>query len=58
MQKRAKFGVGIGVIVISLAFLAWMGYGNEPLTQWRPVAAGLALAVSIVFCDSLCSISL
>ena len=33
----------------ALALLAWVGYGYEPLTQWRPVAAGLALAAAIVF---------
>jgi cytochrome c-type biogenesis protein CcmE len=29
MQKQAKFGVGIAVIVVSLACLAWMGYGES-----------------------------
>ena len=29
MKKRAKFGIGIGVIVISLGFLAWLGYGES-----------------------------
>ena len=29
MKKQAKFGVGIGVIVVSLAFLAWLGYGES-----------------------------
>ncbi len=37
MQNRAKFGVGIGVIVISLAFLAWMGYG-ESKTYYHTIA--------------------
>lgn len=37
MQKRAKFGVGIGVIVISLAFLAWLGYG-ESKTYYHTIA--------------------
>src|SRR6202007_1245426 len=27
MQKRTKFGIGIGVIVVSMGFLAWLGYG-------------------------------
>lgn len=29
MQKKTKFGVGIGVIVISLGALAWLGYGES-----------------------------
>jgi cytochrome c-type biogenesis protein CcmE len=37
VQKRAKFGVGIGVIVVSLAFLAWLGYG-ESKTYYHTIA--------------------
>ena len=37
MQNRAKFGVGIGVIIVSLAFLAWMGYG-ESKTYYHTIA--------------------
>ena len=37
MQHRAKFGVGIGVIVVSLAFLAWLGYG-ESKTYYHTIA--------------------
>ena len=37
MQKRAKFGIGISVIVISLGFLAWMGYG-ESKTYYHTIA--------------------
>ena len=29
MRNRAKFGVGISVIVVALAFLAWLGYGES-----------------------------
>ncbi len=29
MKKQAKFGIGIVVIVVSLACLAWMGYGES-----------------------------
>ena len=29
MQKQTKFGIGIGVIVVSLAALAWLGYGES-----------------------------
>ena len=37
MQKRAKFGIGIGIIVASLACLAWMGYG-ESKTYYHTIA--------------------
>ena len=28
MQRRTKFGIGIGIIVVSMGFLAWLGYGE------------------------------
>jgi cytochrome c-type biogenesis protein CcmE len=37
VQKRAKFGVGIGVIVFSMGFLAWLGYG-ESKTYYHTIA--------------------
>ena len=37
MQTRAKFGVGIGVIIVALAFLAWLGYG-ESKTYYHTIA--------------------
>lgn len=37
MQKRAKFGIGIGVIVASLGCLAWLGYG-ESKTYYHTIA--------------------
>ena len=37
MQKRAKFGIGVGVIVLALAFLAWLGYG-ESKTYYHTIA--------------------
>jgi hypothetical protein len=40
---------GFGMMAVGLVLLAWVGYGYEPLTQWRPVVAGLALAGAIVF---------
>jgi hypothetical protein len=40
---------GFGMMGVALALLAWVGYGYEPFTQWRPVAAGCALAAAIVF---------
>ncbi len=37
MQKRVKFGVGIGVIVVAMAALAWLGYG-ESKTYYHTIA--------------------
>ncbi|HEY2460462.1 MAG TPA: cytochrome c maturation protein CcmE [Candidatus Acidoferrum sp.] len=37
MKKSAKFGVGIGVIVLSMAFMAWLGYG-ESKTYYHTIA--------------------
>ena len=37
MQKHAKFGIGIGIIVVSLGFLAWLGYG-ESKTYYHTIA--------------------
>lgn len=37
MKKQAKFGIGIGVIVTALAFLAWLGYG-ESKTYYHTIA--------------------
>ncbi|HZV60353.1 MAG TPA: cytochrome c maturation protein CcmE [Candidatus Eremiobacteraceae bacterium] len=42
MQKQAKFGVGIGVLVLSLGFLAWLGYG-ESKTYYHTIAELSAL---------------
>lgn len=42
MQNRAKFGVGISVIVVALAFLAWLGYG-ESKTYYHTIAEYQAL---------------
>jgi len=37
VKKQAKFGIGIGVILISLASLAWLGYG-ESKTYYHTIA--------------------
>ena len=37
MQKRAKFGVGIGIIVLSLAWLGWLG-ARESKTYYHTIA--------------------
>ena len=45
MQNRAKFGVGIGVIVVALSLLAWLGYG-ESKTYYHTIAEYQALNAS------------
>jgi cytochrome c-type biogenesis protein CcmE len=37
MQVKAKFGVGVGIIVVSLSALAWMG-ARESKTYYHTVA--------------------
>jgi len=37
VKKEAKFGIGIGVIVVALACLAWLGYG-ESKTYYHTIA--------------------
>ena len=37
MQKQAKFGIGIAIIVVSMASLAWLGYG-ESKTYYHTLA--------------------
>jgi cytochrome c-type biogenesis protein CcmE len=37
VDKRAKFGIGVGVIVVSMGFLAWLGYG-ESKTYYHTIA--------------------
>ena len=37
MKKQAKFGIGIGVIVVSMGVLAWLGYG-ESKTYYHTIA--------------------
>jgi cytochrome c-type biogenesis protein CcmE len=37
MQNRAKFGVGVGVIVVAMGFMAWLGYG-ESKTYYHTIA--------------------
>ena len=37
MKRQAKFGIGIGVIIISMACLAWLGYG-ESKTYYHTLA--------------------
>jgi cytochrome c-type biogenesis protein CcmE len=37
VKKKVKFGIGIGIIVVSMAFLAWLGYG-ESKTYYHTIA--------------------
>jgi cytochrome c-type biogenesis protein CcmE len=37
VKRQAKFGIGISVIVVSLGFLAWLGYG-ESKTYYHTIA--------------------
>jgi cytochrome c-type biogenesis protein CcmE len=37
VKKQVKFAVGSGVIIVSLAFLAWLGYG-ESKTYYHTIA--------------------
>jgi cytochrome c-type biogenesis protein CcmE len=37
LKKQAKFGIGIAIIVVSMAFLAWLGYG-ESKTYYHTIA--------------------
>jgi cytochrome c-type biogenesis protein CcmE len=37
VQNRAKFGVGIGLIIVALGFVAWLGYG-ESKTYYHTIA--------------------
>src|SRR5947209_10084593 len=42
VQKQTKFGIGIGVLVVALAFMAWLGYG-ESKTYYHTIAELSAL---------------
>ena len=37
MQKKAKFGIGVVVILVSMGVLAWLGYG-ESKTYYHTIA--------------------
>jgi len=37
VKKQAKFGIGIGVILVSMGVLAWLGYG-ESKTYYHTIA--------------------
>ena len=52
MKKQAKFGIGIGVIVVSMGFLAWLGYG-ESKTYYHTIAELGTLQGDDIFLDYL-----
>jgi cytochrome c-type biogenesis protein CcmE len=37
VQRQAKFGIGVGIIVVSMGILAWLGYG-ESKTYYHTIA--------------------
>ena len=37
MKKQSKFGIGAGIIILSMGFLAWLGYG-ESKTYYHTLA--------------------
>jgi cytochrome c-type biogenesis protein CcmE len=37
VKKQAKFGIGAGIIILSMGFLAWLGYG-ESKTYYHTLA--------------------
>jgi UbiA prenyltransferase family len=43
------YAIGFCMLALGVGLLAWVGYGWEPFTHWRPVVAGVALAAAIVF---------
>lgn len=51
VTAAAVFTSGFAMLALGICVLAWVGYGFSAGTQWRPVAAGLALAAAIVLYD-------
>ncbi len=49
VSASTVFAWAFAMLAIGAALLVWLGYGFEPHTQWRPVAAGGALAGAIVY---------
>ena len=49
VSAEQVYAVGFGMLAFGLVLLAWIGYGFEPFTQWRPILAGAGLAAAIVF---------
>jgi 4-hydroxybenzoate polyprenyltransferase len=51
VDAATVFRYGFGMLAAGIVLLAGVGYGIEQGTGWRPVAAGLVLAATIVFYD-------
>jgi 4-hydroxybenzoate polyprenyltransferase len=51
VTAASVFGYGFLMLAAGVLALAWVGYGFATGTGWRPLAAGLALAGTIVFYD-------
>ncbi|MGH8731976.1 MAG: UbiA family prenyltransferase, partial [Burkholderiales bacterium] len=49
VSSAQVYAVGFGMLAVAVGLLAWAGYGFDPFTQWRPVVAGIALAIAITF---------
>jgi hypothetical protein len=51
VSARTVFTAGFGMLAAGVALLAWLGLGYEQGTGWPPLAAGVALAATIVWYD-------
>ena len=51
VRATTVFGAGFAMLAVGIGLLVWVGYGFPEGTAWRPAAAGLALAATIVFYD-------
>lgn len=51
VSARTVFTAGFGMLAAGVALLAWLGLGYQQGTGWPPLAAGVALAGTIVWYD-------
>jgi 4-hydroxybenzoate polyprenyltransferase len=51
VSARTVFAAGFGMLAAGVALLAWLGFGSTQGTGWPPLAAGAALAASILWYD-------
>lgn len=52
VSARTVFTAGFGMLAAGVVLLAWLGFGIEAGTGWPPLAAGVALAASILLYDA------
>lgn len=52
VSVRTVFTAGFGMLAAGVALLAWLGFGTPQGTGWTPLAAGVALAASILLYDA------